>query len=582
VDVGVNFRATSTFVADGANETYCLGDAYPVTRGGATFGWETGPSGGTRDRATFVDRRLAGINFSPATGDVFRVDLPAAGQYKVWMAMGDENAPQPTEFEILDGSTNLLTFTGNTGGPAVFRDATGALLPDTVWPTAEAPVTLTFATTILRLRVTNGAAGNNAVAHLRVATAPQQVSRGKRQDPIGLGSMSQWWRFRTTPPLHKSDNPLYLAFANLVYESPVVSGLGTVTADASATLGALTGSGNVTHPVVADASGALGSLTESAASGVAVAAAASGTLGGLTGSAAAQAVVGASESQSLGGLTGSAAATHPVVANASPTLGGLTETSAGTHPVTADQSKTLGTLQHTGAVAILAQFDANQNLAALTGSAAGVVAVAGSSSQTPGPAAGQAAGVVSVQAAAAAALGPLSSGGGTPASVLVQANAAGTLGTLTGSADATVLGAGFVSDATLGSLQGAAQAGVAVSVAADNALTAVAGVAEAVAPVAAAQNALLDPLAGFSDVSHGGAGPVADSSQALDPLTGTGDASVLTHAASAVTLGACQSSSVVPSTVYAAVRLSRPVTTVKLEKRTPAVALRRPVVTITV
>lgn len=39
VDVGFDFRATSTFVTDPANCTYVIDDLYPTTRGGVTFGW---------------------------------------------------------------------------------------------------------------------------------------------------------------------------------------------------------------------------------------------------------------------------------------------------------------------------------------------------------------------------------------------------------------------------------------------------------------------------------------------------------------------------------------------------------------
>ncbi|HLM66577.1 MAG TPA: hypothetical protein VK358_03575, partial [Longimicrobium sp.] len=60
-NIGINFRATAGYVADGPGETYSVADAYPVTRGGATFGWTVLPSSG-RDRDSSQDRRLAGIN----------------------------------------------------------------------------------------------------------------------------------------------------------------------------------------------------------------------------------------------------------------------------------------------------------------------------------------------------------------------------------------------------------------------------------------------------------------------------------------------------------------------------------------
>jgi hypothetical protein len=506
------------------------------------------------------------------------------------------------------GNSDYLLFQFGSGGSQIFRrTAAGGFVSLAVGPAVAAGSVVTFhakGTTVSAfddgvqtMSVAESSGQANTLHGLRANDltcryanftitdlTPAPTNRGDLSSPVGLGSLSQRWRGTSQHPKFQSDNRLFLAIQDFTLESVAAGGLAGRTADSAAALGALTSAATVTHPVTADSAAPLGTLTESAAAGVAVAAASSGTLGALSGTAAAQAVVGAAESQTLGAVTGSAAATHPVVANASPTLGGLTETFTGTHPVTADQVKTLGVLQHTGAAAILSQMDANQTLGALTGTAAAVVAVAATSSATLGavsPGGGSPASVL-VQASASKTLGAVSPGGGSPASVLVQADAAAALGTLTGTGDATVLGAGFVSDGTLGSLQGAAQAGVTVSGAADNALNAILGVAGAVAPVAADAAQTLDPLTGFSDVSHGGAGPVADSSQTLGPLTGDGAASALTHAASAVTLGACVSSSVVPSTVYAAVRLSKPVAAVRLERRTPAAALRRPVITITV
>jgi hypothetical protein len=69
-DKGLNFRAASDFVTDGAGETYVLaGDHYPVTRGGVTFGWVLdSQTVQAVNRNSGYDRRLAGINYMAGDG----------------------------------------------------------------------------------------------------------------------------------------------------------------------------------------------------------------------------------------------------------------------------------------------------------------------------------------------------------------------------------------------------------------------------------------------------------------------------------------------------------------------------------
>src|SRR5215813_6529220 len=103
-DFGINFRASAGFVADGANETYCLAENYPTARGGAMFGWTSGaPS--ARDRTTSADRRLAGMNFVSGSQGTFRIDLPAPGTYDVRLAIGETDNPQHAAIEVYDNTT---------------------------------------------------------------------------------------------------------------------------------------------------------------------------------------------------------------------------------------------------------------------------------------------------------------------------------------------------------------------------------------------------------------------------------------------------------------------------------------------
>ena len=182
---GFNFRATTGFVTDGANETYVLGSDvggsdYPVTRNGVTFGWASGAVSQSRDRNAGLDRRLAGVQFTlDPDASTFRVDLPAAGDYIIGLASGDAyGAVSAGRIEILDTSTSRLVIDHPSGFTAgvTFRDATDVDLSAANWPGTNARVTLAFATTILN--VTIGASGRaGRVAHLYI----EQVETGGAQ-----------------------------------------------------------------------------------------------------------------------------------------------------------------------------------------------------------------------------------------------------------------------------------------------------------------------------------------------------------------------------------------------------------------
>lgn len=157
-DKGWNFRGTVGFVTDGTNETYSIGAAYPETRNGVTFGWTVALTGSV-DRFAANDRRLAGISYkSNSDGlaqSVFRVDLPAAGQYSVRLSMGDHDGPQAFLYcQILDGATPLLTINDVAGTAAnVFDDATQTQYTAANWPGSNSPVTVAFVGTTLNLKI---------------------------------------------------------------------------------------------------------------------------------------------------------------------------------------------------------------------------------------------------------------------------------------------------------------------------------------------------------------------------------------------------------------------------------------------
>src|SRR3990167_7206091 len=126
---GINHRATRGYVTDGPNDTYCLNETYPVTRGGMTFGWEDTYADGARDRSTAYDVRLAGVRQKNNSGvtNRFRVDLSASGNYTIRIALGDASWAQSYQYLQLRDDTTVLTTIDDSNGTAAanFDDATG-------------------------------------------------------------------------------------------------------------------------------------------------------------------------------------------------------------------------------------------------------------------------------------------------------------------------------------------------------------------------------------------------------------------------------------------------------------------------
>jgi hypothetical protein len=169
----INFRATEEFVVDGSNETFCIADTYPVTRSGVTFGWTTPPSSG-RDRNGSVDRRFAGMNQKLNTGvdAVFRIDLPAAGNYELRLAFGDVSFGQGyLRAEILDGSTSRALIVQPIGsGGEQFIDASGVTRNMSDWPSMNTPITVAMSGTVLNIRLgsIDSQVDASKIAHLHI------------------------------------------------------------------------------------------------------------------------------------------------------------------------------------------------------------------------------------------------------------------------------------------------------------------------------------------------------------------------------------------------------------------------------
>ncbi len=168
---GFNFRATSGFVTDNAGETYSLGVTYPETRNGITFGWDTDITGQARDRNSGVDRRFAGLNQQANSGVtvVFRIDLPATGNYDVSFALGDVSGGQYIDAEVGDNGS-YVTIADQVGVLADnYVDATGVTRTSNAdWISNQVARNQTFASTILQLRLAGltSTLNSSAVTHL--------------------------------------------------------------------------------------------------------------------------------------------------------------------------------------------------------------------------------------------------------------------------------------------------------------------------------------------------------------------------------------------------------------------------------
>jgi hypothetical protein len=175
-DEGFNFRSTSGYVTDGADETYVtVTDIYPTTRGGVTFGLVTNLYWNHRDRNSSNDRRLAGLTFQDTAGisadeRAFRVDLPAAGTYTVHIAAGDDSGAQHVAYVIKDNTSTLFTFSDTlTTGSGKFLDSLGGEYTNATWPGSHGTTSgLVFSSTIFRLELSDLGTTARVITHIRI------------------------------------------------------------------------------------------------------------------------------------------------------------------------------------------------------------------------------------------------------------------------------------------------------------------------------------------------------------------------------------------------------------------------------
>lgn len=191
-DFGINFRATSGYVTDPANTTYCIStaDAYPTTRGGFTFGRTSGSGGvSSYDLNNTVDPRLAGTTADSSTSKItHQLDL-VAGNYDIQLALGDVTFVQSVlAFELLNNTTSLFTISSSTSGSDRFVDALGAKRVSSWVPSsAEAKTNQNISTGTLVWTIGDGISANTGeIAHIR---ATSSADGGPTTFLLGQGCM---------------------------------------------------------------------------------------------------------------------------------------------------------------------------------------------------------------------------------------------------------------------------------------------------------------------------------------------------------------------------------------------------------
>lgn len=169
---GISFRATLGHVADGPDDyaqTNISTLDYPTTTPqGVNVGYETqnGTTGRiANDYGSPVDPRISGRHrFARNTTDysVYRIDLPAAGEYRVRCAVGGESGW--VRSFVYDGATELANLNSqSTTSTSVFRDAQHVYRAPEDWPAENEHRDFDFTTQIFRWQNGPGTAGGGTL-----------------------------------------------------------------------------------------------------------------------------------------------------------------------------------------------------------------------------------------------------------------------------------------------------------------------------------------------------------------------------------------------------------------------------------
>lgn len=168
--LGINFRATSGYDTDDTDETYSLGEAYPTTRGGLTFGFGASLTANSRNRATAYAGKFAGIVFVANGGSTqtFTFELPfGPGTYRIRLAAGDAtNAQASQKLVLMDGATAIATLTGSTSLNQWIDASSVVRTSNTDWQTNNVYAEHTFAGSALDIVLGNTGSGTTVIAHV--------------------------------------------------------------------------------------------------------------------------------------------------------------------------------------------------------------------------------------------------------------------------------------------------------------------------------------------------------------------------------------------------------------------------------
>lgn len=182
----------------GAGQTYSLGEAYPTTRGGETFGFSADLTENDRERTNEGPLELRGIVFQPnGTGSSmvqFRWNFTGSNRsFNVRLAAGDWVSEQAQRIIIRDGTggaalATISTSTG-VGGALQWVDATGAVRTGdpraggpghaASWPNTNAPAALTFTADHLIVEIATAAASfSTTLAAIGIEPVPGATASG--------------------------------------------------------------------------------------------------------------------------------------------------------------------------------------------------------------------------------------------------------------------------------------------------------------------------------------------------------------------------------------------------------------------
>lgn len=191
---GINCRQTEGFVTEGPDDTFCLGEEYPVSRGGLNFGWNNAGSNKRNRNNTFP--RLAGTNFpvnsTVTSGNIFRIDLDTASsaalggaiEYDIRLALGDHNYAGTRYAVLQDDATGFKTIDISISGSDRFTDANGSVTyTPSEWDSGSTLLAHTFSSEIFKIKCNDGVSKLAPLAHISLEyTAGAAVVLG--QPPI--------------------------------------------------------------------------------------------------------------------------------------------------------------------------------------------------------------------------------------------------------------------------------------------------------------------------------------------------------------------------------------------------------------